>query len=627
MKAPVSWIKEYVDTSLSVTKLAEKLSEVGIGVEAIETHENETVFDLEITPNRPDWYSIIGIAREVAALENKKILLTIPPIPKPKKTLPFTIHNNVELLEHYSGVLIDGVEPKESPAWLVKRLKQVRLRPINAIVDVTNYVMFELGIPLHAFDYDQIQGHEFFVEKARGGERFTTVDNATYTLPKDAIIIKDKNRIVDLVGIKGGLNSGISSKTKRILLQTSYDNPVLIRRASQALSLRSDASTILEKGVDKNGMMGALSRAVELILKTAGGEIASEVIDLKDELFAPWKLNVRSKRLDKILGIEISQKQVLSILENLNLSPKVIKDSIECTIPTYRNDLKIEEDLIEEVARHFGYNRFPLTLPAGTIPTIPIPYAKPYKMENIIKNLMKASGFSEIYTYSLVSEKDIEEHGINSEECLRIDNPVSREYEYLRLHLYPQLMKAFRQNKVVSKTIELFELGKVYSGRSIKEAKENYALCAISNAKSFLHMKGIFQRLYSDLGIKEEVTLDVVRITNQWVLIESVISPLFEKAIHHTSFKLIPQYPPIIEDIALVVPQSVKTGGIIEAIKKQSGLIEDVSLLDRFEDTRTFHIIYQSRERNLTTVEVSRIREKILSYLKKTLRTQLKERA
>lgn len=620
----MSWIKEYVDTSLSLTKLAEKLSEIGIGVEALETRENETVFDLEITPNRPDWYSIVGIAREIAALENKKISIIIHPIPKPKKTLPFTIHNNALLLEHYSGVLIDGVEPKASPLWLIKRLKQVGLRPINAIVDVTNYVMFELGIPLHAFDYDQIQGHEFFVEKAKGKERFTTVDNATYTLPKDAIIIKDKNRIVDLVGIKGGLNSGISSKTKRILLQTSYDNPVLIRRASQALSLRSDASTILEKGVDKNGMMGALSRSVELILKIAGGEIASEVIDLQKEKICPWNVSLRINRTRDFLGIDIQEKEILRILTSLGFEPQKKNEAIIATVPTYRNDIQIEEDLLEEVARHYGYNAFPITLPQGTISTKPISYAKPALLDEKIKHLMVASGFSEIYTYSLVSEALLKKYRVNPDTCLRVDNPVSREYEYLRPNLFMQATEALNQNKPNANVIELFEVGKVYKGRHLKEKAEEYALCAISNTKSYLAMKGVLQRLYQDLGIKESVSHNPI-MGEGIAWFEVPLSSLYKKASLKKTFIPVPVFPPIVEDLSIVASQKVKTEKLIEAIKKQSGLIEDVLLLDRFEDTRTFHIIYQSRKRNLTTEEVAKIREKTLSYLKKTFRARLKE--
>src|SRR3989344_1562093 len=271
MKAPVSWLKEYVDITLRTDTLAEKLTEVGLGVEKIIKDGTDTIFDLEITPNRPDCLSIIGIAREIAAIENKKINLVIPEIKIPKEiTLPIKLSPDYDLFYRWTGVTIADVEIKDSPKWLQDRLIKVGLRPINNIVDITNYVMFELGVPLHAFDYDSIKGHTMKVELAKGGEEFTSVDEKSYHLPKDAIIISDKERIIDLAGIKGGLNSGIKTNTKNIFLHVTIDNPILIRRASLALALRSDASAIYERGVDKGGTLKTLARAAQLVIELAG---------------------------------------------------------------------------------------------------------------------------------------------------------------------------------------------------------------------------------------------------------------------------------------------------------------------------------------------------------------------
>jgi len=616
MLAPLSWLKEYVDIKLTPKELAEKLTEVGLGVEKITKTSDDVILELEITPNRPDCLSIVGIAREIAAIERKKIKFNIKPIPKPSGKLPFKIHNDFELLEHYSCVIIKNVDIKDSPEWLKKRLNQLGSRSINNIVDITNYVMFELGVPLHAFDYDLIDGKEFFVKKSKGGEKFTSVDGLSYSLPKDAIIIEDSKKLIDLVGIKGGLNSGIKKKTKNVILQTSADNPVLIRRASQSLGLRSDASAILERGVDKDGMMLALSRAANLILELSQGQIASEVFDIKKPDLAPWKLNLRIDRLNKILGFVIPENKILSILESLNLSPKITKNNIiQSIIPTYRNDLKIEEDLIEEVARIYGYNNFPKTMPVGEIPTTQIPYFKDYRLDEKVKNILKASGFSEIYTYSLISEKDLTETGINSQNTLRVDNPVSREFEYLRPTLKINLLKALVQNKSNFHKIDLFELGKVYLGQNIDESNETYFLSAISNSKSFFELKGVLERIFEDLGIKEDPT-KYIEILDDGFFFELNYSEILKKINPNKIFKPLPKYPPIMEDVSLTVENNIKTIDIIKNIKNQSTLIVDISLLDRFEDSRTFHIVYQDRNKNLTGEEVAKIREKILKSLK-----------
>src|SRR3989344_2884865 len=248
MKAPLSWLKEYVEITLKPEALAEKLTEVGLGVEKIEKVDGDTIFELEITPNRPDCLSIVGIAREIAAIENKKIKLPKAKLTIPKKTtLPIKLKSDYKLFHRWTGITIADVTIKPSPAWMQERLKKVGLRPINNLVDITNYVMFELGLPLHAFDYDQIKGQLMVVEEAKGGEKFTTVDDKTYSLPHGAIIIKDAERIIDLAGIKGGLNSGITQKTKNVFIHMTIDDPIHIRRASQTLALRSDASAINDR--------------------------------------------------------------------------------------------------------------------------------------------------------------------------------------------------------------------------------------------------------------------------------------------------------------------------------------------------------------------------------------------
>ncbi|EKD86846.1 MAG: hypothetical protein ACD_37C00127G0002 [uncultured bacterium] len=631
MIAPLSWLKDYVEITLNPDKLGDKLTEIGLGTEEVKKVEDDILFHLEITPNRPDLLSIIGIAREIAAIEEKKVNYPKPKIDvskvKPSKILPLSLKTDPKINPRFTGIIIDGVTVKESPKWLKDRLKKIDQRPINNIVDITNYVMFELGNPIHAFDYHKIKGQTMTVTKAKGGEEFKSVDGIDYRLPKDAVIIKDEDKIIDLCGIKGGFNTGTFPETKTIFIRVPVEIPVLIRKASQGLGLRSEASSIFERMVNAGGTIDALNRCVELILEIAGGEIASELYDLKEESFAPWKIKVKHSRLAKILGIDIAPSKVEGILNSLNLNAVRSFGKLETeyviTIPTYRNDLEIEEDIIEEVGRLYGYNNFPKTIPEGKIPTKKAPYFKDYKLEEKAKQLMISAGFSEIYTYSLISEKDLTEIGLNSEKVLRIDNPVSLDYEYLRPTLRIGLTKALFQNKPNFEKIDLFELGKVYLGKNVDEAQEVFYLSAISNLKSYFQIKGVLEMLLKQFGINDDPT-KYIEVLDEGIIFEVNFSQILEKANFRKIYKPIPKYPPIIEDLAFIVPQGVKTADIINEIKNQSNLIINVSLLDQFKETKTFHIVYQSKDKNLTNDDVKEIRKKIIACLEKKLTPRLK---
>ncbi|MBI2031016.1 MAG: phenylalanine--tRNA ligase subunit beta [Candidatus Levybacteria bacterium] len=627
MVAPLSWLKEYVDITLSPEKLGEKLTEVGLGTEKITKIDNDIFFEFEITPNRPDLLSIIGIAREIAAIEARQIKYPETRIDikniKPKKSLPLNIQTESTINPRFTGIIVDGIKVKDSPKWLSEKLIKIGQRPINNIVDITNYVMFELGNPIHAFDYERINGKVMKVHQAKGGEKFKSVDGLSYYLPKGAVIISDRENIIDLCGIKGGFNSGTFENTKTIFIRVPVEVPVLIRRASQSLGLRSEASSIFERGVNAGGTPEALERCLDLILEIAGGEISSSIFDIKKEDFAPWVVNLSYERLNKILGITIKKEIVLNILKKLNLSPKDTgKDLIKVVIPTYRNDLKIEEDLIEEVARLYGYNNFPKTIPEGEIPTKTILYFKNYLIDEKVKNLLKADGFSEIYSYSLISEKDLVNLNINSDKVLRVDNPVSREFEYLRPTLKINLLKAFVQNKPNFEKINLFEMGKVYLGPTLDEANELYMLSGISNEKNFYEIKGLLERIFEELNIDEDPSR-FIDVTRDGVIFELNFSDILEKTKLERVYKPIPKYPPVVEDITIEISGIAKTGEIINEIKKQSTIIESVELKDMFKNNRTFHIIYQHRERNLTNEEVGKIREKIIEAVQQKFKAKV----
>jgi len=622
MLVPLSLLKDYVKITLPEAKLSEKLTEIGLGVENISKIEGESILDLEVTPNRPDWLSIVGVAREIASLEKEKVIFPkVAEIKKSTKVLPLKIKTDYTINPRFTGIIIDKIKVGESPEWLKKRLIQIGMRPINNIVDITNFVMYELGNPLHAFDYDKIEGHEMTVGQSLEGEVFESVDGVTYRLPKGAVVIKDAKKIIDLCGIKGGKNSGTYKDTKTIFIRVPVEVPSLIRSTSTKLGLRSDASSVFEKGVDAGGTVFALKRCVELILQIAGGVVASDIYDLKEKDlpagkagFLPWKVKVKLDKLERHLGFKISNKEVLNILERLNLSPVIKNDLLEIEVPTYRNDLKIDEDIIEEVARLYGYNRIEKKMPTGQIPIQKIEYFKDYSNEQKAKEILVAAGFSEIKSYSLVSEVDLDKFGLNTKNVLRVDNPVSREFEYLRPTLKISLVKGLFENSKFTKEINLFELGKTYR-KEDKKAIEEYFLSGISSSLSFAKIKGIIQKLFEEFGIKKDVSL-LIEIMEEGLFFEINFSEIEEEAKTQKIYKPIPKYPPVIEDLSIEVGESIKTEEIIEHIKKQSPIIYNVSLLDQFENSRTFHILYQDKEKNLTKEEVAVIHEKIIKSLK-----------
>ncbi len=650
MLIPLSWLKEYVDIKTPFPKLAERLSEVGLTVEKWEEKDDDLIFDPEITPNRPDWMSVYGIAREVAATTGAKLKDPTPKIEikKPKNSLSITVKPNYDLVPRKTSVIIKNVKVKPSPEWLQKRIKQVGLRPINNLVDITNYVLWIYGSLLHVFDYDKIRGHQMIIEQAKGGEEFRSLDGLNYKLPKDAVIIKDVGRVIDLLPIKGGENTAASNSTKNVLLHSVVVDPVLTRRTSQALNLRSDSSTIAERGLDPNGTIRAVTHALALILELAGGEVASDISDLKAFEFKPWTVEMSHQKLEKVLGIAITPAQVKKILEGLELK---VEGQYKVTIPTWRNDLHIEEDIIEEVGRIHGYNNFPKTLPVSAVPTTTVAYARDFDFEHQIKQTLKGAGYSEIYTYSLVSEDQLVKLAIDPTKVLRVDNSISRDYEYLRPLLLGSLLEAIKLNLPNFPEIKLFELGKVYKGESVDQAKEQTFLSCMLSGEKFLEAKGACELLLNELGLtadfsfaepgkipgshpgrsatikigKEEIgfigevhptilaRFGIKTHVTGWFLNYQKLESL---AITDKIYQPVPKYPAIVEDLSLVIPTKALYGDVVAAIKKTSNLITSIDLVDTHETSKTLRLTYLDRSKNLTDKDVSEIRQKILNHLK-----------
>ena len=647
MLIPLNWLKEYVEIKLPLKDLMWRMTEVGLTCEATQKVGEEIILDVEVTANRPDWMSIIGVAREVAAIEGIKIKEPkIKSIPPQSANFPIDLEPDFNLFSRWTGIVIKNIKIAPSPKWLQDRILSMGHTPINNIIDITNYVMYEYGIPMHAFDYDEISGQVMNLQLSKGGEKFTSVDGIEYILPKDAMIIKDAERLIDLAGIKGGLNSGIKESTKNIFLHVTIDNPVFVRRTSIALGLRSDASAIYERGPDKGGTVKCLTRAVNLILDLAGGEIASKIIDFKKDKIEPKSLSLGFEKLEKILGINIPENEVVSILSKLGLSPKKIKNGITCLIPTYRGDIQIEEDLVEEVARLYGYNKFPLTMPKGVVTDKKIPYYFDDKYAVFIKNLLVSCGYSEAKNLSLISKDLITKFGMNPAKLIRINNPVSLEYEYMRNSLIPELVSAIKINP--AETLRLFELDKVFL-KDKNIFSEKYKVSGVFLGGSFRDFKTAIELILSKLNIDEYsiefetdreffhqsnagtikvglsvigefgeislVVLNAMEISQKFFCFEMDLETL-EKLSVTKHFITIPSNPEQIEDITLTLPPKTRIGEVINTIKGAQPSIKNVELADTYKDSSTFRIWYQDPDKTLTNEDVEKIRNTILEKVK-----------
>jgi phenylalanyl-tRNA synthetase beta chain len=429
----------------------------------------DTIFTLSVTPNRPDWLSIIGVAREVAALTGAP--LREPSVEYAEAGAPVKGRAAVDIADpdlcrRYIGTVIEGIKIAPSPSWMQERLIAVGQRPINNVVDVTNYVMLELGQPLHAFDYDRVAGHHIIVRRATEAEAFTTLDNVPRTLTRDMLVIADESGAVALAGIIGGLESEVTDRTVNVLLESANFAGTNIRRTSSALKVRSEASTRFEKGLPPELAMVASKRATKLLVEICGGVAAKGAVDTYPGKQKEARIEVTRERIAQVLGIDPSISAVRGSLTSLGFSARwVPPDRYAVRVPYWRPDVRIDDDVIEEVARMVGFDELPIEPLAGRIPQ---PIAQPMRdLRERAKDLLAAAGMQEVITYAMTTMEALAR--VTPREDLAIDppyrvvNPVSADHEYLRTTLRASLLETMASNLRYQKgEVAIFEAARTY---------------------------------------------------------------------------------------------------------------------------------------------------------------------
>ena len=507
--------------------------------------------------------------------------------------------------------MLTNVSVKESPKWLGDLLTATGIRPINTIVDITNYLMRAYGQPAHAFDYDEISKSSMKLRASKKREKLTTLDGKTHVLPGGDIVIEDgKGRLIDLCGIMGAQNSSIKESTHTIVLFLQTYNPVSIRRTSMKLAHRTEAAGLFEKGVDSELVLPAIMEGVRLVQEIAGGKIASKLYDIYPKPFIPYSVSVNRNKVDEFLGTSLKDKEIISILLPLGFQANVTKEEITVTVPSWRRDVTIDVDIIEEITRIYGYHRIASRLPEGKLPmNAPDPELL---WEDEVKIRLRDWGYTEVYTYSMISEKQLDKM-----KAYKITNPLSEEWVYMRPSLRPGFLSAMKENFNNRNELRLFELSKVYHFCEGDLPQEEDMLIVGLTGDKYFETKGIGEAILALFGTPGALDAygSLTRI-GEITLLELSITKLSRDANPTKKYTPIQKYPPVVEDMAFIVPDRFEIGPLISAVKAAHPLIADVSLLDVHEDTRTLHITYQDPKRNLTGEDVIPIREKLIQLAK-----------
>jgi phenylalanyl-tRNA synthetase beta chain len=644
-----SWLREYLETTAKPVDLAKYLSLSGPSVERIEEKDGDFIYDIEVTTNRIDSASVYGIAREASAIlprfgvkaklknlrsESKDYIFT-------KKVSYLSATVDEKLCPRFTAVLIKNVVNGQSPEYIKKRLESSDIRPINNIVDISNYIMLELGQPVHTFDYDKIKGAKMILRESKKGEIIETLDDKKFTLNGGDIVIEDgKGRLIDLAGIMGGKLSAVDEHTKNVLLFIQTYNPINIRKTSMSLAQRTMAATIFEKGIDTELVAPAILQAIELFKTLTKGVVSKEILNIYPEPYKTLSAKISYDFIKNRLGIEVPKKDVVSYLSSLGFECNWSGNMLTAKIPSFRaKDVKLSEDLLEEIARIYGYHNLPSKIMEGDLPERP--RDTKFSFEQNIRNILSGFGGMEIYTLSLVPQNYVDE------KCLKLKNALGPDTEYLRTSMMPSIVAAANENIGLAEKFHLFEIANVYISKPADLPEEILMLAGIFLKYSYRQAKGIVEGLFEKINLKvtykseeskgfgaskcvfiyyKDIYIGKLGILENTDLVyyEFVVEKLLEFSPKVISFIPISKYPAQIEDINFILPETTRVGEVVDSIKNIK-FINNVELVDTYQSSCSFRIWYQDTKKTLTNEDVEKIRKEIISSLKSKFGASIKD--
>lgn len=632
---------------------------------------NKAILDFEITSNRPDCLSMVGMARETAAT-----LRTNYTMPNFNYEVKCSTNINDELkvevkdklCRRYMARGVKNVKVESSPSWMQERLLEAGVRPINNIVDITNFVMLEIGQPMHAFDARQIESKTIVIEKANDGEKFTTLDEIERELDSSILMIKDGSKSVAVAGIMGGLNSEIQDDTTEVIFESANFEGTNIRVSSKKLNLRSESSSRFDKDIDPNLAKLAIDRACALICELNCGEVMEGTIDIYNDVKEEGSITVNSTWINKFLGTEISKEEMKEALDSLDLITEIKNEDLIISIPTFRIDIAIKEDIAEEIARIYGYDKIPTTI--FKVSTEREPRYKNELLTDKVIEIMVASGVNQSISYSFVSPKVFDKVNIPVDSELRnvvkIKNPLGEDYSVMRTTTLPSIMESLGRNYSRNNDyVRLFEIGRIYLPNENEKqlpTEKNVLTIGIYGDCDYLDLKGIVENIIDGLGISKakyvresenqsyhpgktaalmvrnkkvgvfgEVYPDVTEnygINVNCYVAELDLDSLFEASTTVKSYKPLPKFPAVTRDIALLCDDSILVAEIEETIRKAGGnLVEKVQLFDIYKGAQipegkksiAYAIAYRDEKKTLEDKDISKVHDKILKALEHKL--------
>ncbi|MFQ5900886.1 MAG: phenylalanine--tRNA ligase subunit beta [Thermodesulfobacteriota bacterium] len=687
MKINYNWLKEYIDPNVSPEKLSDILTMAGLEVEETQLVDgDDCIFDVNVTPNRPDCLSILGMAREVAAITGGK--LTVPSWQPEEVDADIKDHIMVEIRDsancaRYAARLIRNVRVGESPSWLKKKIEGLGFRSVNNIVDVTNYVMLDRGQPLHAFDYQSIEGKTVIIRSARPGEKVTTLDGNERTLNDSTLVIADKKNVLAVAGIIGGLDSEVTVDTDTVLLESAYFNPLSIRRSSKRLGIKTEASYRFERGADPcDNIKEALNEAAELVATVAGGEVTKGIIDAEAGKLTPPSIRWRPDFTNKLLGTGIKKEDMINYLTALNCEVKPTNDSniLFITPPSYRVDLLNEIDLTEEIARLYNYDNIPLTVPRISISSVK--KERDLTLEDRLKTSMIDMGFLEVINYSFVSPESLTRFGFKAEkDIVEILNPLTEEQSVMRPSLVPSLCENLSFNiKHNNYDLKIFELSRVFFKGTGCLSEERKKLAGLwfgmryteswnlsGDMVDFFDLKGVLENLFEHINLAEytflpkrdlsythpartaSITVDGIEIgymgkihpelsegldiQQPLFIFELDFDSLLRYSVQHKRYEDIPRFPGVSRDVAVLVDEELSAADIENTIRHiGEGLVDSVKIFDLYKGdgipvgkkSVAYRIRYLSRERTLIDEEVSSFHNRLVKEIKRQFKAEVR---